>query len=120
MDLVGCWIAIAVSRHGSIVANVWVTDEPQGDLRCGLEDKGMEFRHWDGSAASLDSRLSLHAWEALHRLPAADPIQCRLSTQRTQAPESVGSRSGSDVRSVQESSADKTAMSGGPKYGNKH
>ena len=39
---------VAVSRIGGTIRDVWITADPQSDLRYKSEDEVLEFRYWSG------------------------------------------------------------------------
>lgn len=41
---------IVISRKGSEILDVWITDDPQRELRHDSEDEAIECRFWDGTA----------------------------------------------------------------------
>jgi hypothetical protein len=51
-ELMGNRVVIAVSRCGEAVADVWISDSPEGDMKHKPEGESIEFRHWDGSLAT--------------------------------------------------------------------
>jgi hypothetical protein len=52
-DLTESRTVIVISRIRGQIRDVWVTDDPQGELRYIADEESLEFRFWDGSAPSL-------------------------------------------------------------------
>jgi hypothetical protein len=48
-DLLGDRCVIAVSRSGGTIRDVWITMDPQSDLRYVSDDEVLEFRYWSGA-----------------------------------------------------------------------
>ena len=42
---------IVVSRAGSTVRDVWITDDAESELKNKMPDETLEFRYWDGQQA---------------------------------------------------------------------
>jgi hypothetical protein len=47
-DLLSDRCIIAVSRLGGRIRDVWITADPQSDLRYKSDDEVLEFRYWSG------------------------------------------------------------------------
>jgi hypothetical protein len=47
-DLLRDHCIIAVSRIGGTIGDVWITADPQSDLRYKSDDEVLEFRYWSG------------------------------------------------------------------------
>jgi hypothetical protein len=47
-DLLSDHCIIAVSRIGGTIGDVWITADPQSDLRSKSDDEVLEFRYWSG------------------------------------------------------------------------
>jgi hypothetical protein len=48
-DLLSDRCIIAVLRIGGTVGDVWITTDPQSDLRCKPDREHLEFRYWSGA-----------------------------------------------------------------------
>jgi hypothetical protein len=47
-DLLNDRCIIVVSRIGGTIRDVWITADPQSDLRYKSDDEVLEFRYWSG------------------------------------------------------------------------
>ncbi len=47
-DLLSDYCIIVVSRIGGTIRDVWITANPQSDLRYKDDDEVLEFRYWSG------------------------------------------------------------------------
>jgi hypothetical protein len=47
-DLLSDRFIIAESRIGGTIHDVWITTDPQSDLRYASDDEILEFRYWSG------------------------------------------------------------------------
>jgi hypothetical protein len=47
-DLLSDRSILAVSRIGGTISDVWITADPQSDLRYKSDDEVLEFRYWSG------------------------------------------------------------------------
>jgi hypothetical protein len=47
-DLLSDRSILAVSRIGGTIRDVWITADPQSDLRYKSDDEVLEFRYWSG------------------------------------------------------------------------
>ena len=47
-DLLSDHCIIVVSRIGGTIRDVWITADPQSDLRYNSDDEVLEFRYWSG------------------------------------------------------------------------
>ena len=48
-DLLSDRCIVAVSRIGGTIRDVWITADPQSDLRYKSDDESLEFRYWSGA-----------------------------------------------------------------------
>jgi hypothetical protein len=53
VDLLSNKLIIAVSKVGGRVLDVWITDDPAGDLRFSLVGEVITFRLWDGTRVEV-------------------------------------------------------------------
>ena len=48
-DLLSDRSIVAVSRIGGTIRDVWITADPQSDVRYKSEDESLEIRYWSGA-----------------------------------------------------------------------
>lgn len=50
-DLLESRLIIVISRVNNSVRNVWITDDPESDLKLKFQEETIEFRYWNGGKA---------------------------------------------------------------------
>jgi hypothetical protein len=56
-DVTGNRAIIAVLKRSGTVVDVWITDDPHGELRYRREHESLEFRLWNGSPAGRQAGI---------------------------------------------------------------
>jgi hypothetical protein len=51
--LVANELVIAVQRVGGAIGDIWITDDPQSDVRHSQPDEHIEFRRWNGAKVAI-------------------------------------------------------------------